>query len=54
VVKNEGGIHGNGFDDHKWLVIHRKSFGLLVLSMMAFTFYSFIDHRHKKAKPVVK
>ena len=54
VVKNEGGVDGTGFDDHKWLVRHRKSFEMLALAMGAFVFYSFIDHRHKTAKPVVK
>ena len=54
VVKNEGGLEGTGFDDDKWLVKHRMSFSLLILSMAAFVFYSFIDHRHKLAKPVVK
>ena len=55
VVKNEGGVHGDGFDDHKWLVIHRKCLALLAVSMAVFCFYSFIDHRNKeKAKPVVK
>jgi hypothetical protein len=54
VIKNEGGIFGDGFDDHKWVVRHRKCLLLLALSMGAFVFYSFIDHRHKKSSSVVK
>ena len=54
VVKNEGGIEGDGLDDHKWLVRHRKCFMLLALGMAAFVFYSAIDYRHKAASSVVK
>jgi hypothetical protein len=54
VVKNEGGMEGTGFDDHKWLVKHRKSFLLLAFSMGTFVFYSAIDFRHKAASSVVK
>ena len=54
VVKNEGGIQGTGFDEDKWIVRHRMSFGLLALSMAAFVFYSIIDNRHKVARPIVK
>jgi len=54
VVKNEGGIIGDGFDDHKWLVKHRKCFLLLAAALASFAFYSFIDFRHKAAKSVIK
>jgi len=54
VAKNDGGIKGDGIDDHKWLVKHRRCFELLVLSMGAFVFYSSIDSRHKGASSVVK
>ena len=54
VVKDEGGVSGDGLDDDKWLVKHRRSFLLLATSMAAFIFYSVIDYRHKGASSVVK
>jgi hypothetical protein len=54
VAKDEGGMHGDGFDDHKWLVRHRRCFMLLALSMVSFVFFSAIDNRHKGASSVVK
>lgn len=54
VVKNEGGVAGDQFDGDKWLVKHRKCFGLVIVAMMCYTFYTFIDSKHKAADSVVK
>lgn len=41
-IKNEGGMSG-GFDDHKWIVRHRKCFELFLLSLFVYAFLSLID-----------
>ena len=43
-----------GFDDHKWLVRHRKCFGLLIMADFVYAFLSFIGHEKPRVNSLFK